>query len=138
MGCVKSIKKSFRMMYSNLCLCFRETVPLKGHFSIYKRRSSIRTAWQFQMVCTVLGSAVFLCPHNSEHARNSPVSGTPWSNFLPVSRILGNCDSPVSKKMGRRDTLVSRTPDSRFSSVQTFSKFQSIATDFNATTYQKI
>jgi len=27
-ACVKSIKKSFRMMFSNLCLSFRETVPL--------------------------------------------------------------------------------------------------------------
>ena len=27
-ACAKSIKKSFRMMYSNLCLSFRETVPL--------------------------------------------------------------------------------------------------------------
>jgi len=29
MACVKGIKKSFRMMYSNLCLSFRETVPSK-------------------------------------------------------------------------------------------------------------
>ena len=28
-ACVKSIKKSFGMMYSNLCLSFCETVPLK-------------------------------------------------------------------------------------------------------------
>ena len=27
-ACVKSIKKNFQMMYSNLCLSFRETVPL--------------------------------------------------------------------------------------------------------------
>ena len=29
---MKGLEKSFRMMYSNLCLNSRETVPLKGHF----------------------------------------------------------------------------------------------------------
>ena len=32
-ACVKSIKKSFRMMYSNLCLSFRETVHLRNRHS---------------------------------------------------------------------------------------------------------
>ena len=30
-ACVKSIKKSFQMMHSNLCLSFRDTVPLSNN-----------------------------------------------------------------------------------------------------------
>jgi len=38
-ACVKSIKKSFQMMYSNLCLSFRETVPLRVDIAIYQSKA---------------------------------------------------------------------------------------------------
>ena len=37
-ACVKSIKKSFQMMYSNLCLSFHETVPLINHLVQFDTR----------------------------------------------------------------------------------------------------
>ena len=45
-------------------------ISLKGHFSIYKRKSSITTALQFQIIWTILDAADFLCPPNSGCRQN--------------------------------------------------------------------
>ena len=46
-ACVKSIKKSFRMMYSKLCLSFRQTVPLSSCRESKIAMSKLeRTSWQ--------------------------------------------------------------------------------------------
>ena len=46
MACVKSIKKSFQMMYSNLCLSFCETVPLTLYVHFHDRKTNfLKNGW---------------------------------------------------------------------------------------------
>ena len=48
---------------------YKILILLKGHFTIYKKQSSVCSAWQFQMVFTILDAA-------NMFARRIPYQGT--------------------------------------------------------------